>query len=156
MSVLPKKYWNTEIEHFPQSTIWHKICLSQRFCPWLSLKKCFCCQLNSKAFFTVLLQLQQLSYIKVPKLDLLDNYFWTFFTEVQIWYWKTFKFGLRHFFRKVKCFAAKRYLFLAFVAVSKDIKCNRKFYNHDHDILRIFYTLLNWSVTKREMEHGYW
>ena len=25
------------------------------------------------------------------------------FTEVQLWYWKTFKFGLVHFLRKIKC-----------------------------------------------------
>ena len=35
------------------------------------------------------------------KFILFDNYFPDLFTEVQIWYWKSFKFGLRRFFRKV-------------------------------------------------------
>ena len=33
---------------------------------------------------------------------LLDNYFPDLFTEVQILYWKPFKFGLGRFFRKLK------------------------------------------------------
>ena len=36
------------------------------------------------------------------KFVLLDNYFSDLFTEVQIWYWKSFKFGIRRVFRKVK------------------------------------------------------
>ena len=38
----------------------------------------------------------------VLKLVSLDNYFFDFFTEVQIWYEKTLEFGLGHSFRKLK------------------------------------------------------
>ena len=34
------------------------------------------------------------------RLALIDNYFSDLFTEVQMWYWKTGKFGLARFFRK--------------------------------------------------------
>ena len=39
---------------------------------------------------------------KALKFVLLGNYFPGLFTEVQIWYWKLFKFGLGRFFRKSK------------------------------------------------------
>ena len=51
----------------------------------------------------------------------------TIFTEVQIWYWKTFEFGLRRSFRKIKQIPAKMGLFLTIGTVNKDIKCKRKF-----------------------------
>ena len=41
--------------------------------------------------------------------------------------WKTFKFGLGYFLRKVKEILAKIWMFLAIWAVNKDIKSKRKF-----------------------------
>ena len=54
---------------------------------------------NSKVFNTVL---EQLSCKKVLKFVLHDNYFFDIFFKVQIWYYKTFEFGLGHSFRKIK------------------------------------------------------
>ena len=48
------------------------------------------------------MKLEQLNYKKTLKFVLLDNYFPDLFTEVQIGYWKPFKFGLRCFLKKIK------------------------------------------------------
>ena len=53
---------------------------------------------NYGAFHTVSLKLEQQSYEKVLNFALLDNYFTDLFTEVQIRYRKTFKFGPGCFF----------------------------------------------------------
>ena len=62
---------------------------------------------KSKAFDTALiysfnLKLEQLIFKKALKFVLLDNYFPDLFTEVQIWHWKPFKFGLWRSFKKIK------------------------------------------------------
>ena len=46
---------------------------------------------------------------------------------VQVLYWKTFKFGLGHFFRKKKEILAKIWLFSAIGTVNEDIKSKGKF-----------------------------
>ena len=48
------------------------------------------------------LKLEQLICKKVLKVVLLDNYFPDLFSNVQIWYWKPFKFGEGAFFKEIK------------------------------------------------------
>ena len=62
---------------------------------------------------------------KALKFVLLDNYFPDLFTEVKIWYWKSFMFGLVRFFRKIKSIPAKIWLFLTVKAVNKHEKQNK-------------------------------
>ena len=72
---------------------------------------------------------------------------------VQIFYWKTFKFGLGHFFWKVKEILAKIWLFLAIWAVNKDIKSKRKFCRQScskNDFL-IFYQIFLSLQVKQSM-----
>ena len=47
---------------------------------------------------------------KTLKFVLLENYFPDCFSEVQIWYWMPFRFGLGRFSRKVKWIPAKIWL----------------------------------------------
>ena len=47
-------------------------------------------------------QIRVTNFWKVLQFALHDNYFFDLFIEVQIWYCKTFKFGLGHCFRKIK------------------------------------------------------
>ena len=47
-------------------------------------------------------KLEQVTRKKMLKFVLFHNYFSDPLTEVQIWYWKPFKFGLQGFFRKIK------------------------------------------------------
>ena len=61
------------------------------------------------------------------KFVLHDKYFFDFFFEVQIWYFKTFEFRLGRSFRKIKKIPAKILLFLTIVTVNKNLKCIRKF-----------------------------
>ena len=57
---------------------------------------------------------------------LLDNYSPDLFTEVQMWYWKPFTFGLRRFFRKIKLVSVTIWLFLTIKTVHKEIKKQKK------------------------------
>ena len=61
------------------------------------------------------------------KFVLHDKYFFDFFFEVQIWYFKTFEFRLGRSFRRIKKTPAKILLFLTIVTVNKNLKCIRKF-----------------------------
>ena len=86
---------------------------------------------------------------------LLDNYFSNLFSEVIIWYLKTFKFGPGHFFRKIKIIPAETSLFLTMEAVNEDIKGRKKIEGNDRrndliifDSKSIF--LLTTSETKRD------
>ena len=76
------------------------------------------------------------------KFPLHDNYIFDLFTVVQIWYCKTFEFGLGSSFRKVKWIPAKIGLFFIIGIVNKDIKCKKKkkkiANKHNHNIMRIF------------------
>ena len=72
---------------------------------------------------------------------------------VLILYWKTFKFGLGHFLRKIKEILAKIWLFLAIGAVNKDIKSKRKFCRQSwskNDFL-IFYQIFLSLQVKQSM-----
>ena len=117
-SMLAKISWKTEIEIFPQCPIspqnWS---FSQTFSPWLYLiwKQLLASNLpqapSNLICFPILgtlnlswcfnLKLEQLICKKVLKFVSLDNCTSDLFTEVQIWYWKSFKFGLGRFFRKI-------------------------------------------------------
>ena len=72
---------------------------------------------------------------------------------VQILCWKTFKFGLGHFLRKIKEILAKIWLLLAIGAVNKDIKSKRKFCRQSwskNDFL-IFYQIFFSVQVKQSM-----
>ena len=107
--------------------LWTFPVVHNTFCSWLSLWKRFFPYDSPQAPLTTLTQL--LTKIGATKFKkefvFLDNYFSKLFMNVYIWYWKTFSFGLGHFFRKMRCFSAKIWLLLIF---SKDNKNWVKFY----------------------------
>ena len=57
------------------------------------------------------------------------------FIEVQVGYWKTFKFDLACIFRKITCLSAKIWLFLAFGVVSKSTTTLQSFLITTHPTL---------------------
>ena len=107
--------------------LWTFPVVHNTFCSWLSLWKRFFPYDSPQAPLRTLTQL--LTKIGATKFKkefvFLDNYFSELFMNVYIWYWKTFSFGLGHFFRKMRCFSAKIWLLLLF---SKDNKSQVKFY----------------------------
>ena len=107
--------------------LWTFPVVHNTFCSWLALWKRFFPYDSPQTPLRTLAQL--LTKIGATKFKkefvFLDNYFSELFMNVYIWYWKTFSFGLGHFFRKMRCFSAKIWLLLLF---SKDNKSQVKFY----------------------------
>ena len=107
--------------------LWTFPVVHNTFCSWLALWKRFFPYDSPQTPLRTLAQL--LTKIGATKFKkefvFLDNYFSELFMNVYIWYWKTFSFGLGHFFRKMRCFSAKLWLLLLF---SKDNKSQVKFY----------------------------
>ena len=101
--------------------LWTFPVLHYTFCSWLSLWRRFFPYDSPQTPLRPLTQfLTKLGATKFKKeFVFLDNYFSELFMNVYIWYWKTFSFGLGHFFRKMRCFSAKIWLLLTF---SKDNK----------------------------------
>ena len=92
----------------------------------------------------------------VLKIVLLDNCFSDLFTEVQIWYWEPFMFGLECCLRKLKQIPAKTWLFLTIGVTNKNIKSKGNFADHHgHNVLRLFNVLANFAFTKCEKKRDY-
>ena len=92
---------------------------------------------------------------KMIKFVFLENYFPSLFTELQIWYWKSFKFVLGGFFRNIKEILAEVWLFLA-IKIVKKIKSKWNFSdNHVHNILRLFDGWENFPATTSETKLDY-
>ena len=107
--------------------LWTFPVVHNTFCSWLSLwKRLFPYDSPQAPLRTLTQLLTKLGATKFKKeFVFLDKYFSELFMNVYIWYWKTFSFGLGHFFRKMRCFSAKIWLLLIF---SKDNKSQVKFY----------------------------
>ena len=117
LSVVAKIFWKTEIE-LCNSALFNmktRVCLKYfvNHCLWkqfIDSNSSFTTSsliyltifVNLRPRHSFILKLEQLICKEVPKFVLLDNYFSDLFTNVQIWYWKPFKFGPRPFFRKIK------------------------------------------------------
>ena len=140
LSVLTKLAWKTQIE-LCRRALFHmktRVCLKYfgNHCLWKQFLDSNSPHTTSSlirlTIFVKLkpfnLKLEQLICKKVPKFVLLDNYFPDLFTNLQIWYGKSFKFGLGSFFWKIKWFPAKIWLFSTMKAVNKNIKSKRKFF----------------------------
>ena len=83
------------------------------------------------------------------KIVLLDNYFSDSFTQVQIWYWKTFKFHLRLFIRKISKLQE-------LLIKTRKINLKQIFAdNHGQNILRFFDDFPNFPFTTSETKRDY-
>ena len=79
---------------------------------------------------------------------LLVNYFCHHFTELKLWYWKTFQFSLGYFFKTIKWILAKIRLVLMIGGVTKCIKNEWKFCTQPWSYFETFY-----YFTKRSFHH---
>ena len=95
---------------------------------------------NSKTFRKFEDKIRTINLQKFPKFDLPDNYISNLFTEVQIWCWKTFKFGLGCVFRNINWTPSKKWLSLIIRAVNRDKRSKTNFAeNHDQNVFWKFF-----------------